>query len=235
MGFFIGRRLMSKIPYYKQVEVGKTYNLWTVTDVPFRSPDNYYRWLAPCRCNCGTEKTVDAPDLINGKSKGCGCTRAESVRLAVSTHGETVGGARRSRLYEIWAAMVQRCTNPRSGDYPDYGGRGIVICDEWRRDYAVFREWSVTHEYRDGLVIDRIDNNKGYSPDNCRWATPLENARNKRNTIILTAFGETKSLSEWSEDPRCPVGHGGLYKRVVIMGWTLERSLSTPSLMKRRS
>lgn len=104
----------------------------------------------------------------------------------------------RDRLDIIHSNIIQRCTNPRNPAYERYGARGITICDEWRQRRA-FREWACTHGYSPHLTIDRIDNDKGYCPDNCRWVTIKQNSNNRSSTHFVTAFGETHSLREWSE------------------------------------
>lgn len=105
---------------------------------------------------------------------------------------------RDAKLYRTWKTMMHRCYNPKREKYKDYGGRGITVCNEWH-DPNTFINWSYTHGYQTGLQIDRIDNGRGYSPDNCRWVTAKENSRNRRNTVFLTINGETKSVAEWTE------------------------------------
>lgn len=111
------------------------------------------------------------------------------------THGACY---RNSRLYSIWRTMIHRCENPKREKYKDYGGRGITVCPEWH-DPNVFMDWAESNGYKDGLQLDRIDNNKNYEPSNCRWVTPKENSRNRRNTKFLTVNGETKCVAEWCE------------------------------------
>lgn len=105
---------------------------------------------------------------------------------------------RDAKLYRTWKTMMHRCYNPKREKYKDYGGRGITVCNEWH-DPNSFINWSYTHGYQAGLQIDRVDNDRGYSPDNCRWVTAKENSRNRRNTVRLTINGETKSVAEWTE------------------------------------
>ena len=136
-----------------------------------------------------------------------------------------------TRLYRIWSLMKQRCYNPKNHDYKSYGERGIIVCDEWF-DYCCFRDWAIENGYSDELTIDRIDNNKGYFPNNCRWTTQKNQSRNKRNTRYLTMDGETKSLAEW-------VDITGIHKstiryRIHNMGWSTEMALSTPLTRKSR-
>lgn len=138
-----------------------------------------------------------------------------------ATHGEG-----NSRLYHAWSAMKQRCSNPNNRKYDSYGGRGITVCDEWANSYLAFKKWAIENGYSDCLTIDRIDNEKGYSPDNCRWITNKDQQRNKRNNRLVTINGETKTLAEWSEISG--IGHGVLWQRLFNHGWSYEKALTTP-------
>lgn len=111
---------------------------------------------------------------------------------------KTTHGMRRSRLYNIWSDMKSRCSNQSRHMYYIYGGKGIRVCNEWEESFLNFYEWSKTSGYKNGLTIDRIDGNKDYSPDNCRWATSLEQVRNRSVTIFIEHNGEIKTLKEWS-------------------------------------
>jgi hypothetical protein len=101
-------------------------------------------------------------------------------------------------LFNIWQTMRTRCENPNRENYKRYGARGITVCEEWN-EAKNFVEWALNNGYKKGLQLDRIDNNKGYSPDNCRFVTATENSRNRRNTKFLTINGQTKCVSEWCE------------------------------------
>ena len=118
----------------------------------------------------------------------------------------------RDRLDIIHFNMIQRCTNPNSTYFPRYGGRGITVCHEWRTRNN-FKKWALSHGYRNDLTIDRIDNNKGYSPDNCRWVTPSQNCCNRSTTHFVTAFGKRESLMEWSRELN--ISYNTLKKRVT--------------------
>lgn len=101
-------------------------------------------------------------------------------------------------LFNVWQTMKTRCENPSRDNYERYGGRGITVCEEWQKAEN-FVVWALNNGYKRGLQLDRIDNSKGYSPDNCRFVTPKANSRNRRNTKFLTVNGETKCVAEWCE------------------------------------
>lgn len=103
------------------------------------------------------------------------------------------------RLKNVYRTMKNRCTNTHRHDYHRYGGRGIKVCREWLDNIDLFVEWSLDNGYKQGLQLDRIDNDKGYSPENCRWTTPKENANNRESNVLITYNNETKSIAEWSE------------------------------------
>ena len=124
-----------------------------------------------CVCDCGKQVTVRSNELRRGTTKSCGCYRSAMH----TTHGK-----RHSRLYNIWQNMVQRCTNDKNPAFRDYGQRGITVCEEWRNSFQVFESWAITAGYSDSLSIDRIDNDNGYKPSNCRWVTAKVQANNRR-------------------------------------------------------
>lgn len=108
-------------------------------------------------------------------------------------HGET-----KTRLYQIWNMMRQRCENPKQHAFNDYGGRGIKVCCEWK-DFETFRDWALSNNYNDNLTIDRINNDGNYCPENCRWTTIAKQARNRRSNRFITYKGETHCINEWCE------------------------------------
>lgn len=108
------------------------------------------------------------------------------------------GMAKKTKLYGVWKAMKQRCSNPNNKDYYDYGGRGITVCESWKKDYLEFHNWAYDNGYEEGLTLDRIDVNDGYKPSNCIWATMAKQANNKRNTIRVEVEDTLYTLTELS-------------------------------------
>lgn len=121
--------------------------------------------------------------------------------------------------------MISRCENPANKSYVNYGGRGIKVCALWRSDYLQFLAWAVATGYAKKLTIDRKDTNGDYSPDNCRWVTSKKNNNNRRNNIQVSAFGDTKTISDWADDPRCVVKRKSLERR-LYRGWPPEKAIT---------
>lgn len=171
-----------------------------------------------CACECGNTTTVRAYSLKSGTTKSCGCGKGNSGRKMFTTHGMS-----KTPVYRIWKAMMCRCYQKRNRAYPRYGGRGIDVCDRWH-DFTNF--YSDMGERPSGTSIDRIDNNKGYSPDNCRWATNIEQARNTRRNVSVSYGGKEAYLSELAE--RAGISYYTLYCRYKRMGWNIEDAVSLP-------
>ena len=152
---------------------GQRFGRWTV----LRRVESTCRatlWL--CRCDCGKESVVRGGHLCDGSSKSCGCSKDQKTAERMTKHGH-----RHERLYWVWLGIKQRCTNPKSKDYPHYGGRGIKRCPEWN-DYAVFREWAMNNGYAPGLTVERLDVNGNYCPENCAWIPKAEQGKNTTRT-----------------------------------------------------
>lgn len=137
------------------------------------------RWH--CKCDCGNETFTSGYQLRKGIAKSCGCYQKEISGEKHRTHGYT-----KTRLYRIYYKMKERCYRPTNDNYKYYGGLGITICDEWLHSFETFKNWALSHGYNDNLTIDRINNELGYMPSNCRWITIQEQQRNrrKRGTVL---------------------------------------------------
>lgn len=161
--------------------VGKQFGKLTVVSrgddyVSPRRHKHHVRWN--CVCECGNKTLVSSNQLLSGKTKSCGCLRTGNLKH----------GGRRDRLYGVYANMKDRCYNKNNVHYSYYGGRGVTICEEWLSSYAVFKEWAYKNGYDDSAdygkcTIDRIDVDKGYSPNNCRWVDMKVQSNNRRNVI----------------------------------------------------
>lgn len=191
----------------------------------FAHTDKYKRAMWNCKCDCGKRITTLGVSLRRGETKSCGCLHremaAKSIKEQSITHGKSY-----TRLYSIWHGMISRIENENQMYFKNYGGRGIQICDEWREDFQKFYDWAVRHGYEEHLTIDRIDVNGDYCPENCRWATVKEQARNRRNNKTLTYHGETMPLAAWSE--RTGIKFSVLWDRLYNFYWSVEEALETP-------
>ncbi len=171
-----------------------------------------------CQCECGKIKEARAGNLIHGGTRSCGCLRSENSSKKARTHGGS-----ETSLYLAWSNMRRRCNCKTSTFYKDYGGRGIKVCEEWD-DFATFKR--DMGDRPSGMTIDRIDNDKGYSKDNCKWSTPKEQNRNRRRKRLITAFGQTKCMAQWVEETG--IGRSAIEHRIKS-GKSVEFALSKPS------
>ena len=160
--------------------------------VRFANRDSGGRSLWLCVCDCGSETVVEGYNLKSGQVQSCGCLHRETVSEQFTRHGMST-----SRIYRTWSNMHQRCENENIQNYNNYGGRGISVCDEWG-DFENFKDWSLEHGYAEELSIDRINNNLGYFPENCRWTDGITQRNNTRRSHRFSYEGENKTIAEWS-------------------------------------
>lgn len=148
--------------------------------IPPKGDQTHSLWL--CVCDCGNVATVTGGKLRNGYTKSCGCLSRDVSREYNTKHGMS-----ESKLYAVWRSLKQRCNNSRHKFYDQYGGRGITVCDEWLNDFKSFFDWAMANGYDENApkwqcTLDRIDNNKGYSPDNCRWVDQKTQCNNRSHS-----------------------------------------------------
>lgn len=146
-----------------------------------------------CICDCGNEKIISRGALTSGDTISCGCFREEHKSEYGFKHGKAG-----TKLYSVWSSMIQRCTNPKASNYKRYGGRGIKICDEWRKNFISFYDWAIENDYNKGLSLDRINNDGNYEPSNCRWVTIKQQQNNMRTNHFVEYKGIKRTLSEWA-------------------------------------
>lgn len=147
--------------------------------------NKYGSWYGAFKCDCGYVVVKRMSHVKAGNIKSCGCLNTTSN---CESH---------TKLYKTWAEMLRRCESSSHPAAKYYGQRGITVCAEWH-EYSNFKRWAITHGYKEGLTIERCDNNAGYKPCNCRWATRKEQQQNRRNTIKITIEGVTKTLVTWA-------------------------------------
>lgn len=189
---------------YKDL-TGTRYTRLVVIELCGKTKNGMNIWR--CLCDCGNEVKVPTNELNNGHTKSCGCYAKDMNRQRMTTHG-----FRSTQLYKVWAGMKDR-TNPNNhhnkGNYKKFN---ITMCNEWRNDFMSFYRWSMAHGYKEEKLpngknkwtIDRIDNTKGYFPDNCRWITNKEQMNNQTTNKKITYQGRTQNLSQWCEELNLP-------------------------------
>ena len=175
---------------------------------PVNSKSGNARW--DCKCSCGNIATVIGSKLRSGATKSCGCARKSKIAQGFS----------KTRLYRIWSLMKKRCYRNENENFKHYGGRGIEVCEEWKKDFIAFRSWALSHGYADNLSIDRIDVNGNYEPSNCRWADIKTQAHNRRNNHIITYLNNDYTVSEFAE--LLKVSYWTVSNQLKL-GWSIEK------------
>ncbi len=228
---------MRKNSVSKRIRIGDRFGLYVVASPPeIKQLGAHRAAVCECVCDCGNRRQVHCGNLLRREKPGrhgsqsCGCLKV--------TVGHTINRKHcfsGTRIYTIWAGMIKRCENPKVIHFADYGGRGITVCPEWRSSFEAFFDWAMANGYTHELTLDRKENDLGYSPENCRWADWVTQQNNRRNTRIVEAFGDRKSLMNWSRDPRCKVDYQCLFKRFQA-GVPMETALTAPlKTWKRRA
>ena len=170
-----------------------------------------------CICECGNVVNVLRASLINGNTSSCGCLRKEIAKEKHTSHGMS-----KLPTYKLWMGIKKRCENPNDKAYNNYGGRGIKVYDEWHSFENFLRDMG---EKPEGMSLDRIDNDKGYYKENCRWATAFTQSNNKRNNKMLTYKNKTQSMSLWATE--IGMSYDVLSGR-IFKGWSTEKAIEAP-------
>jgi hypothetical protein len=173
-------------------------------------------WL--CECDCGKVKNVYGAGLVRGRALGC-------IACRPKPDGSFKHGCEPWPLYQVWSTMRQRCSNPKSKSFTRYGARGIDVCTEWQIDFVNFRDWALANGYQDGLSIEREHNDKGYNPDNCKWATDAEQSVNKRTTRRVKYQGTMVPIATLAHAHGIPIET--LSGRIRLK-WPIDRALTEP-------
>lgn len=199
---------------------GQIFSRLTVLGPVGRHKSGKILWL--CQCSCGNIVEVKTDNLKLRKVMSCGCLSIERISNLRKTHGLS-----RTRIYRVWAGMINRCVDPNNGSYSRYGGKGVGVCLEWQHSFdSFYAHVSILPFFNlSGYTIDRIDNSKGYFPGNVRWVTMAQQCRNKSNNVNLTYQGKTQCIEDWSKE--LGIAAPTLLKR-FRSGWSTEKTLSTP-------
>lgn len=214
---------MAKRNVPQPVKVGDKFGRWIVVGEEAR-PTNYPAKYWLCRCDCGTVRGVRQQGLTSGTSSSCGCFQKEDLGRRKLRHGFAAGGLI-SPEYHSWNGMLDRCRNPKSKGFRNYGARGIKVCERW----SVFDNFIADMGPKPSRAhsLDRIDVNGDYEPSNCRWATHSVQSNNKRNTVYVQFRGERRPLGEVARE-HAVVDLEIVRCRIDRQGWSLERALVTP-------
>ena len=190
------------------IAIGKRCGMLTVVKMTTAGNSRQRKYL--CVCQCGGKKVVSEDNLRKEHTKSCGCV------------SRTRNGESSTKLYIAWMSMLHRCYRGKTRTEKRYQKRGITVCDEWRNSFDSFKQWAMSNGYSDSLSLDRIDNNAGYSPDNCRWATRKQQANNTSQNVYVEWRGETRTLAEWADYAGLPYH---VIRNRIVRGWDMERAL----------
>lgn len=209
---------------------GNKYNLLTVLGLSndvYIEPKHGWKYLKwDCKCECGNIISVRTSELKSGKVKSCGCLRDLKSSERAYKHGKS-----KTRLYRLWSSMKDRCYNPDNARFYRYGGRGIKVCDEWKNDFSTFEKWAILNGYDESLsstecTIDRINNDKDYCPENCRWTNSYTQANNRSMCHLIMYNGEAHNITEWSNI--LGIDRRVLSYRLLSGNWTIEEAFTVP-------
>jgi hypothetical protein len=218
----IGISGQSKNPRKKDLR-GMRFTRLVVIEEAGTAKSGNLKWR--CLCDCGKEIITVGSWLLNGDTKSCGCYSRQLMKAKSTTHGLS-----KHPLHSIWTNILSRCYNENVTAYKDYGGRGVVMCDEWKNDFKVFYDWAIENGWSEGLEIDKDIKATElgvepllYSPARCQFVTGKINSRSRRNNTLITVNGETAAIAEFAE--RYGVKAYNISQRIIKLGWTAEEAV----------
>lgn len=209
---------------YKDL-TGQKFNRLTAIKIVGQSKNRINLWL--CKCDCGNEHITTTTGLLTGQCKSCGCLQKEKVSKLSYKHG-----LHKSKIYGIWQAIKRRCYKDIGYKSKYYKDKNIKVCDDWldkENGFMNFYRWSMENGYKEGLTIDRIDNNGNYEPNNCRWVDMYVQNNNTSSNKYVTYNNETHTVAEWCRKLNLN------YHRTIcrlLSGWSVEKAFTTPKLEK---
>lgn len=172
---------------------GKRFGMITVLSEYIIKEKRVY-WY--CKCDCGKIFLRRSDIIQRSDVKSCGCYQKINNKVIGTKHGDGSKKSKYNRLYHCWQSMKDRCYNSNNPQFKDWGGRGIIVCDEWVSDYVNFKEWALSKGYSDNLTLDRIKVNGNYSPNNCKWSTKAEQNKNTRKCKHILYNGKDYTIPE---------------------------------------
>lgn len=219
---------MSKSKYQDESYIGKKFGMLTIVGFSQKIDHGWKRFTWTMKCDCGNEVQKIPTEVVSGKCRSCGCyhdmvCKQKATKFKHSTYEY-------KRLYGIYNGIKKRCFKKNDARYPDYGGRGITMCDEWHNPndgFDKFVEWSLANGYADDLTIERNDVNGNYCPENCSWITLREQRYNQRGTVWVDYKGERIQLMKLCE--RLEISYDTAHDRIRHRGWPVERAIEEPS------
>jgi hypothetical protein len=196
----------------------------TVVSVDSKDIHGHYKWK--CVCECGNEVIVFSDNLKKGHTQSCGCIHSEVTSKIKTTHGLRNS----SPIYNVWCSMKQRCNDKNCKSYPNYGGRGISICERWN-DFKNFSD-DMFPTYKKSLTIDRINVNGNYEPNNCRWATQKTQMNNTRRNVFIEYNGEIDTVTNICN--KYSINYTTIQSRVRNLGYSYEKAFSIPTKQRKK-
>ncbi|SSY69947.1 Uncharacterised protein [Priestia megaterium] len=207
---------------FREDLTGQVFGRLTVIEYAGSKGTNYGLWK--CKCECGKETISRLDTLKNGNAKSCGC-------LTRNGESSITHGLSKHRLYSIYENMRKRCNDPSHKAYKHYGGRGIKICEAWSNSVEAFIR-DMGDSFEEGLTLERKDVNGNYSPENCKWATMIEQGSNRRNNRHITVFGEKMTVIQASR--KYNINVSTLRHRLFVLKQLPENAVTLPVGKKRR-